>query len=53
VITAMDVDPSGSQVRLTVQIAPEAARGDHVLRLLTPNGENNPVAAGGNVLSIL
>ena len=26
---------------MTVQIAPGAAKGDHLLRVFTPNGENN------------
>ena len=52
-ITAMDVDPSGSQVRLTVQIAQGAAKGDHMLRVLTPNGENSLSVASGNVLNVL
>jgi uncharacterized protein (TIGR03437 family) len=51
-ITAMDVDPGGGQVRLTVQIAAGAASGNHLLRVLTPNGENNLAAASGNVLTI-
>lgn len=51
-ITGMDVDPSGAQVRLTVQIAAGAGRGDHLLRVLTPNGENNLSVASGNVLNI-
>jgi len=49
----MDVDPSGGQVRLTVQIAPGATSGNHLLRLFTPNGENSLSIASGNVLNIL
>ena len=52
-ITAMDVDPSGGQVRMTVQIAPGAAKGDHLLRVFTPNGENSLTVASGNVLNVL
>jgi len=52
VITNMDVDPSGNQVRLTVQVAAGAAKGDHLLRLLTPNGENNVAVGSNNVLNV-
>jgi len=51
-ITNMDVDPSAGQLRLTVQIAPGAASGNHLLRVFTPNGENNLAVASGNVLAI-
>ena len=52
-ITAMDVDPTGGQVRITVQIAPGAPKGGHVLRLFTPNGESVGVPLQGNLLTIL
>ena len=52
-VTDMDVDPSGNQVRITVQIAPGVAKGDHVLRVFTPNGESVAVPSQGNLLTIL
>jgi YVTN family beta-propeller protein len=52
-VTALDVDPSGGQVRITVQIAPGAAKGEHLLRAFTPNGESGAVAGTGNVLTVL
>jgi uncharacterized protein (TIGR03437 family) len=51
-ILNMDVDPGAGQLRLTVQIAPGAASGNHLLRVLTPNGENNLAVPSGNVLMI-
>jgi uncharacterized protein (TIGR03437 family) len=52
-VTAMDVDPTGGQVRITVQIAPGAAKGEHLLRVFTPNGESSATPLQGNLLSIL
>ena len=52
-ITAMDVDPSGLQVRLTVQVAPGAAKGVHLLRVITPNGESGLAPLQGNVITIV
>jgi YVTN family beta-propeller protein len=52
-VTALDVDPSGGQVRITVQIAPGAVKGNHLLRVLTPNGESGTTASTANVLTIL
>lgn len=52
-ITAVDVDPSGLQVRLTVQVAPGAAKGVHLLRVITPNGESGLAPLQGNVITIV
>ncbi len=51
-ITNVAVDTTGQQITLTVQIDIAAAKGDHVLRVFTPNGES-ATAAGGNVLTVL
>jgi uncharacterized protein (TIGR03437 family) len=51
-VTAMDVDPSGGQVRITVQIAPGAVKGNHLLRVFTPNGESGTTASAANVLTV-
>ncbi len=52
-VTSLDVDSTGGQTRLTVQIAPGAAKGDHLLRAFTPNGESVTVAGTGNVLNVI
>jgi hypothetical protein len=52
-VSGMDVDPTGNQVRITVQIPPGAAKGEHVLRIFTPNGESAAAPLQGNLLTIL
>jgi uncharacterized protein (TIGR03437 family) len=52
-ITGIDVDPGGGQVRMTVQIAPGATKGEHLLRVFTPNGENSLTIGSGSVLNVL
>jgi uncharacterized protein (TIGR03437 family) len=51
-MTGFTVDSTGQQLIATVQVASGAAKGDHVLRVFTPNGESGPAAAAGNVLTV-
>ena len=52
-ITNVSVESTGRQITLTVQISPNAAKGDHVLRVFTPNGESTFTPLATNVMTVL
>ncbi len=48
----LSINPSATQVVVTVTIGPGATKGDHFIRLYTPNGESTATAGGGNIFTV-
>jgi uncharacterized protein (TIGR03437 family) len=51
-VTSIEPDPGGNQVRITVQVNGAAAKGDHILRIFSSNGESSAAPTANNVLNI-